>query len=106
MMSRVRPAAPALRHVRYASAISVDASGTLRVPDSPIVPFIEGDGTGPGAWSGSHWADACSRRAAGGATRSRVLVYGHCTFARASGATRARRERRAPARRPRHARAR
>ena len=24
--------------------------GRLRVPDNPIVPFIEGDGTGPDIW--------------------------------------------------------
>lgn len=53
MLSRVRSAAPVLRHVRYASAISVDASGALRVPNDPIVPFIEGDGTGPGACFGT-----------------------------------------------------
>ncbi|MEM9056056.1 MAG: NADP-dependent isocitrate dehydrogenase, partial [Pseudomonadota bacterium] len=29
--------------------ISID-SGKLNVPDNPIVPFIEGDGTGPDIW--------------------------------------------------------
>ncbi|MCL4508642.1 MAG: isocitrate/isopropylmalate family dehydrogenase, partial [Chloroflexi bacterium] len=28
-------------------------SGQLRVPDQPIVPFIEGDGTGPDIWRAS-----------------------------------------------------
>ena len=28
-----------------------DARGALRVPDGPIVPFIEGDGTGPDIWA-------------------------------------------------------
>ena len=30
--------------------ITVDADGRLQVPDQPIVPFIEGDGTGPDIW--------------------------------------------------------
>ena len=25
--------------------------GTLHVPDNPIIPFIEGDGTGPDIWA-------------------------------------------------------
>ena len=29
------------------------ANGKLRVPDQPIVPFIEGDGTGPDIWRAS-----------------------------------------------------
>jgi len=29
------------------------ANGTLRVPDRPIVPFVEGDGTGPDIWRAS-----------------------------------------------------
>ena len=29
------------------------AAGTLRVPDQPILPFIEGDGTGPDIWRAS-----------------------------------------------------
>src|SRR6478736_5850981 len=28
-------------------------SGKLRVPDQPIIPFIEGDGTGPDIWAAS-----------------------------------------------------
>ena len=27
--------------------ITMDAGGRLRVPSRPIIPFIEGDGTGP-----------------------------------------------------------
>lgn len=26
------------------------ANGNLQVPDQPIIPFIEGDGTGPDIW--------------------------------------------------------
>jgi isocitrate dehydrogenase len=33
--------------------IQVHASGHLEVPDRPIVPFIEGDGTGPDIWRAS-----------------------------------------------------
>src|ERR1700681_4740745 len=29
------------------------ANGALRVPDRPIVPFVEGDGTGPDIWRAS-----------------------------------------------------
>ncbi len=31
--------------------ISVDAQGTIQVPDNPIIPFIEGDGIGPDVWA-------------------------------------------------------
>ncbi|GFR38081.1 isocitrate dehydrogenase [NADP] [Insulibacter thermoxylanivorax] len=30
--------------------ITIDENGKLQVPDNPIVPFIEGDGTGPDIW--------------------------------------------------------
>ena len=30
--------------------ITIDKSGALLVPDNPILPFIEGDGTGPDIW--------------------------------------------------------
>jgi len=33
--------------------IAVGAAGRLTVPDRPIVPFIEGDGTGPDIWAAS-----------------------------------------------------
>jgi isocitrate dehydrogenase len=33
--------------------IAVRADGTLEVPDHPILPFIEGDGTGPDIWRAS-----------------------------------------------------
>src|SRR5690606_14308774 len=32
-------------------AITMSTAGTLQVPDHPIVPFIEGDGTGPDIWA-------------------------------------------------------
>ena len=33
--------------------ITIDANGKLQVPNHPIVPFIEGDGTGPDIWRAS-----------------------------------------------------
>lgn len=33
--------------------ISVNADGTLNVPNNPIIPFIEGDGTGADIWAAS-----------------------------------------------------
>ena len=42
-------------------------AGTLRVPDRPIIPFIEGDGTGPDIWRASRTVfDAAVQRAYGG----------------------------------------
>src|SRR5215468_1706627 len=35
------------------SKITQDAQGRLAVPDQPIIPFIEGDGTGPDIWRAS-----------------------------------------------------
>ena len=41
--------------------------GRLSVPDTPIIPFIEGDGTGPDIWRASqHVLDAAVARAYGG----------------------------------------
>jgi isocitrate dehydrogenase len=33
--------------------ITMSSAGTLQVPDRPIIPFIEGDGTGPDIWRSS-----------------------------------------------------
>ena len=33
-----------------ADKISMQADGTLAVPDNPVIPFIEGDGTGVDIW--------------------------------------------------------
>src|SRR6266480_2267124 len=42
-------------------------SGRLSVPDRPIIPFIEGDGTGPDIWRASHGVfDAAVAKAYGG----------------------------------------
>jgi isocitrate dehydrogenase len=46
------------------------ADGTLQVPDRPIVPFIEGDGTGPDIWRASQAVfDAAVEKAYGGRKR-------------------------------------
>jgi isocitrate dehydrogenase len=43
---------------------------TLRVPDVPIIPFIEGDGTGPDIWRAARLVfDAAARAAYGGRRR-------------------------------------
>ena len=48
--------------------------GKFVVPDNPIIPFIEGDGTGPDIWRASRTVfDAAVARAYGG--RRRVAWY-------------------------------
>src|ERR1041385_7767762 len=43
------------------------SGGTLQVPDQPILPFIEGDGTGPDIWRASQAVlDAAVKKAYGG----------------------------------------
>ncbi|MBI1370606.1 MAG: NADP-dependent isocitrate dehydrogenase [Planctomycetes bacterium] len=50
-----------------ASKISMSADGKLQVPDHPIIPFIEGDGTGPDIWRASvRVFDAAVEKAYGG----------------------------------------
>ena len=45
-------------------------SGELRVPDQPVIPFIEGDGTGPDIWAASQPVfDAAVEKAFGGQRR-------------------------------------
>ena len=44
--------------------------GRLEVPDHPVIPFIEGDGTGPDIWRASQYVfDEAVRRAYGGQRR-------------------------------------
>src|SRR5687767_6132389 len=46
------------------------SAGRLQVPERPIVPFIEGDGTGPDIWRASvRVFDAAVQRAYGGRRR-------------------------------------
>jgi isocitrate dehydrogenase len=48
----------------------MSSSGTLEVPDRPIIPFIEGDGTGPDIWRASvRVLDAAVEKAFGGKKR-------------------------------------
>lgn len=48
-------------------AITITESGGLNVPDQPIIPFIEGDGTGPDIWrAASRVLDAAVEKAYGG----------------------------------------
>jgi len=45
-------------------------NGVLRVPDKPVIPFIEGDGTGPDIWAASRRVfDAAVERSYGGRRR-------------------------------------
>jgi isocitrate dehydrogenase len=63
----------AYRHVRVPTEgerIDVGADGTWHVPDRPILPFIEGDGTGPDIWRASQRVfDAAVEKAYGGRRR-------------------------------------
>ena len=44
--------------------------GRLKVPDNPVVPFIEGDGTGPDIWrAAQHVLDGAVAKAYGGKRR-------------------------------------
>jgi len=48
-------------------ACRIGANGKLEVPDRPILPFIEGDGTGPDIWRASQAVfDAAVKKAYGG----------------------------------------
>jgi isocitrate dehydrogenase len=52
------------------TAIRVESDGKLIVPDDPIIPFIEGDGTGPDIWKASQRVfDAAVKKAFGGQRR-------------------------------------
>ncbi len=57
---------PHLKPPSGGEAIQIDA-GRLKVPDHPIIPFIEGDGTGPDIWHASQIVfNAAVERAYGG----------------------------------------
>jgi isocitrate dehydrogenase len=61
------------RHVqipRDGARITIGPAGAWQVPDLPIVPFIEGDGTGPDIWRASQIVfDAAVAKAYGGKRR-------------------------------------
>src|SRR5215470_3026409 len=49
------------------NTISVRSDGKLEVPSDPVIPFIEGDGTGPDIWKASQRVfDAAVKKAYGG----------------------------------------
>jgi isocitrate dehydrogenase len=51
----------------HGEKITVDANGNLQVPNNPVVPFIEGDGTGPDIWvAASRVLDAAVEKAYNG----------------------------------------
>jgi isocitrate dehydrogenase len=53
-------------------------AGSLRVPDRPIIPFIEGDGTGPDIWRASRLVfDAAVTRAYGGRREIVEVIRSH-----------------------------
>jgi isocitrate dehydrogenase len=57
----------------HGATITQDAEGRLQVPDHPILPFIEGDGTGPDIWAAAvRVLDAAVEKAYGG---SRGIVW-------------------------------
>jgi len=63
--------------------IRQDASGKLLVPDHPVIPFIEGDGTGPDIWAASvRVFDAAVKSAYGGsrAIEWREVLAGQKAF--------------------------
>lgn len=73
------------------AAITVNSNGTLSVPNNPIIPFIEGDGTGPDIWAASQRVlDAAVEKAYGGSKKiewfevyageKSTVVYGENTW--------------------------
>jgi isocitrate dehydrogenase len=69
--SSSEPASPAPTPTQPAAGESIALrEGKLHVPDQPIVPFIEGDGTGPDIWAASQYVfDNAVRLAYGGRRR-------------------------------------
>jgi isocitrate dehydrogenase len=54
----------------HGQPITMSSAGVLQVPDHPILPFIEGDGTGPDIWRASvRVLDAAVEKEFGGAKR-------------------------------------
>src|SRR2546430_17343849 len=63
-------------------SIAVKSDGRLEVPDHPIIPFIEGDGTGPDIWRAAvRVLDAAVEQA----HRGRRQIAGAEVFAGATG---------------------
>eukprot|EP00013_Stygamoeba_regulata_P027923 CAMPEP_0177664738 /NCGR_PEP_ID=MMETSP0447-20121125/20667_1 /TAXON_ID=0 /ORGANISM="Stygamoeba regulata, Strain BSH-02190019" /LENGTH=471 /DNA_ID=CAMNT_0019170757 /DNA_START=16 /DNA_END=1432 /DNA_ORIENTATION=+ len=58
-----------VQSLRYASTISMK-DGVLNVPNDPVVPYIEGDGTGPDIWRATQRVvDAAVNKAYGGSKK-------------------------------------
>ncbi len=65
-----QPKSPAPQIPSDGVPITMRADGTLQVPDRPIIPFIEGDGTGPDIWRAAvRVLDAAVDKAFGGKKR-------------------------------------
>ena len=61
------PSSSPLRKPEQGEKIQINSKGELRVPEQPIIPFIEGDGTGPDIWHASQIVfDAAVQKAYGG----------------------------------------
>jgi len=55
---------------QHGEKITVHPDGSLQVPNNPIIPFIEGDGTGPDIWAASvKVLDAAVEKAYGGSKK-------------------------------------
>jgi isocitrate dehydrogenase len=68
-MSALSTAVPQAMPIPGAEPITMN-QGRLRVPAKPIIPFIEGDGTGPDIWRASQYVfDGAVERAYGGRRR-------------------------------------
>ena len=69
-VSAVRSAIAVQVRLKHAGTITMGADGKLHVPSHPIVPFIEGDGTGPDIWrSAQHVFDGAVHKAYKGARK-------------------------------------
>jgi len=65
------PATPKVAPPAQGARIAI-LNGKLAVPENPIIPFIEGDGTGPDIWRASvRVMDAAVAKAYGGKRRDR-----------------------------------
>src|SRR5436190_88518 len=59
-----------------AEPIAVRADGTLEVPNHPVIPFIEGDGTGPDIWRASvRVLDAAVAKEFGGKKKVDMVIF-------------------------------
>jgi len=53
--------------MEFENRITISSDGTLKVPDTPQIPFIEGDGIGPDIWRASRMViDSAVQKAYGG----------------------------------------